>query len=210
MLTMNLTRPHSAVAPSIEGDVLVALAGTTRPLTGREVAILVRRGSQRSVADALDRLTRQGLVHREHAGRAYLHSLNRDHLLAPVVEGLAGTSSNLVSRLRETLGSWSVPPAHASLFGSAARHEGGVESDIDLFIVRPHQIHSEDPAWAAQVSELADLVRAWTGNHASIAELGRDEVPEFRRAAPPVLDNLRRDGIDLAGIPLRKLLREEP
>lgn len=84
---------------TLEGDVLVALAGTTRPLTGRQVAGLVPRGSQKAVSVALDRLVEQGIVLRQEAGRAYLHVLNRDHLAAPAVEVLAGLRGELLARL---------------------------------------------------------------------------------------------------------------
>jgi len=203
---MHLGRPHNALIPTLDGDVLVVLAGTTRPLTGRDVAKLARHGSQRAVASVLDRLSSQGLVDREQAGRAYLHSLNRRHLLAPLVEELAGVWTNLLDRVREALASWEVAPVHASLFGSAARRDGGVESDLDLFIVRPHGTDAEDDQWTSQLAALAEEVLAWTGNHASIVELGADEVPNLVRTAPPVLASLRSDGIDLFGVPLRQLL----
>src|SRR5215210_1035692 len=140
---MDLSRPHSALIPTLDGDVLIVLAGTTRPLTGRDVARLARRGSQRAVADVLDRLSSQGLVERQQAGRAYLHSLNRKHLLASLVEELGGVWIKLLGCLRETLASWDVAPVHVSLFGSAARRDGGIESDIDVFVVRPDGVDAE-------------------------------------------------------------------
>lgn len=203
---MDVARPYSSVSPTLEGDVLVALAGTTRPLTGRQVAQLVRRGSQKAVSVALDRLVEHGLVHRQEAGSAYLHVLNRDHLATPAVELLAGMRGELLKRLREMLSGWSPPPSHASLFGSTARAEGDTQSDIDLLIVRPKGVDSEDPAWRSQVGDLAEAVHIWTGNHAGIIEMSEAEFAQLQRNAPPVLTDLRTDGIDLAGTPLRRAL----
>jgi predicted nucleotidyltransferase len=204
-LHIDVARPHTAVAPGVEGEALVVLAGTTAPLTGRQIARLVRRGTSPSVSAALDRLVKQGLVHRQQAGRAYLHTLNRDHIAAAVVERLADLRSELLRRLRDALGRWDPGPVHASMFGSAARADGGTESDIDLFIVRPDGVDEEDSQWRAQLDALGEAVYAWTGNHAAIIELAEADLEQLRRDASPILADLRSDGIDLAGIPVRAL-----
>ena len=64
---MDVSRAYSAVAQTVEGDVLMVLAGTTQPLSGRRVARLAQRGSVAAVAKALDRLVRQGVVLRQEA-----------------------------------------------------------------------------------------------------------------------------------------------
>lgn len=210
VLGVDVGRPYSAVVPSLEGDVLVALAGTTRPLTGRQVGQLVRRGSQKAVSLALDRLVEQGVVHRQEAGRAYLHVLNRDHIAAPVVELLAGMRGELLLRLRQAFSQWSAPPYHASLFGSAARGDGGTRSDIDVLVVRPDTVEEEDSTWRSQIDDLAQAIHSWTGNHAGIIELPAAEFLELPTRRPPLLDDLRADGIDLSGAPLRKSLNGAP
>src|SRR4051812_1306892 len=96
---MDVARPYAAVAPSLDGDVLVVLAGVTGPLTGRQVAELARRGSQSAVSAVLDRLVEHGLVLRQKAGRAHLHTLNREHVAAPAVEALARARSVLFDRI---------------------------------------------------------------------------------------------------------------
>ncbi len=203
---MNVSRAYSAVAPTVEGDVLVVLAGTTQPLTGRRVARLARRGSVAAVAKALGRLVSQGIVLRQEAPPASLYTLNRQHLAAPAVETLALIRTELLDRLRHALSTWSTPPAHASLFGSAARGDGDVDSDIDLFIVRPAGVDAEDATWDAQLTDIGEAVLAWTGNHAGIIDLAERDIRQMQEESPPVLGDLQRDGIDLAGIPLRELL----
>jgi predicted nucleotidyltransferase len=198
-----VARPYSAVSPTVDGDVLVVLAGTKKPLTGRQVAQLVRRGSQKGVSAALDRLVEHGLVLREEAGTAYLHRLNRDHIAAAAVESLAAMRSELLRRLRERIGRWVVAPSHASLFGSAARADGDTESDIDLLVVRPQAIDEDDEIWREQLTDLAEAVHAWTGNRAGIIELSQSEFAALPVRHPPILDDLRTDGIDIAGVRLR-------
>jgi DNA-binding transcriptional ArsR family regulator len=205
---MDVARPYAAVAPGVDGEALVVLAGTTAPLTGRQIARLVKRGTSPSVSAALDRLVEQGLVHRQEAGRAYLHTLNRDHIAAPIVESLAGLRTELLRRLRETLENWQPAPFHASMFGSAARADGDTRSDIDLLVIRPADVEEDEVGWRAQVSALSEAVHAWTGNNAGIAELGEAELHNLRRRPPPILANLRADAIDLAGEPTRALFKE--
>jgi len=199
---MNVARPYSAVSPSLDGDVLVALSRTTRPLTGRRVAEMLAYGSPDGVQKALDRLVDQGIVRREPAGRALMHTLNRDHLAAPAVEALATMRSDLLRRLRTALSSWSPPAVHASLFGSTARGDGDVDSDIDIFVVRPDPVDEEDPRWREQRERLAADVLTWTGNHAALVESSEGQLSEMARSGAPILDALRRDAISLGGTPL--------
>lgn len=202
---MDVARPYTAVTPTVHGDVLVVLAGTTRPMTGRDVARLVRRGTQPAVQASLDRLVEHGLVSREQAGRAKLHTLNRDHIAAPVVVQLANLRNELLDRLRNLLGGWSPAVVHASMFGSAARGDGDIGSDIDVFVVRHEAIDEDDPSWRTQVDLLNQRVRAWTGNHASVVEVSEEDLDRLRREEPPVVKELQADGIDLAGIRLRDM-----
>ncbi len=136
---MNVGRPHTAVCPTLDSEVLNVLVGTTRPLTGREIARLAGRPSHSGVLDVLHRLAEHGLVERQEAGRALLFTLNREHLAASAVELLANMRHELFSRLRRAIENWEVAPSHVSLFGSAARGEGDTQSDIDLFVVSPEQ-----------------------------------------------------------------------
>jgi predicted nucleotidyltransferase len=203
---MDVAFPHSTVSPTLEGDALVVLAGTTRPLTGREVARLARRGTQPAVAAALNRLVHQGLVHREEIGGSFLHTLNRDHLAAPAALVLAGLRTELLERLRAAVGEWEVQPVSAALFGSAARGDGDADSDIDLLVVRPAQVDEEDERWRTQMVRLAEDVHAWTGNHAGLIEVADQDLPGLLDARPPVLDSLRTDAIPLTGVPPARLL----
>lgn len=203
---MDLSRPYAAVCPTLDIDVLSALAHTTRPLTGREVSRLVGRESHEGVRKALSRLTAEGLVERQEAGGALLFTLNRDHLAAPAVAILADMRPELVRRLRRLIGSWDIGPMYASMFGSAARADGNTESDIDLFIVRPNAVDDNDMVWRQQLDDLAASVRRWTGNHAGIAEIAEREIPRLRADEPPIVRELREDSIPLGGPDVRSLL----
>ncbi len=196
---MDLSRPWALIRSPIDMEVMLVLRGTTRPLTGREVARLVRTGSQPAVNAALRRLAEEGLARAEEAGNAFLYTLNRQHLGAPAVELLAGIRSELERRLRAEIAGWTVAPAHVSIFGSAARGDGDTRSDIDIFVVRPAGVAEDDPGWREQLDRLSDHVHDWTGNRAALSEVSAADVRRLRRERPPVVEELRRDAITLAG-----------
>ena len=197
--TMDVARPAAALGPTLDVTVLVVLARTSRPLTGREVARLAGRHSHSGVADALHRLTEHGLINRQDAGRAALFTLNRDHVAAPVVEAIANLRNELFRRLREAIEGWAAAPLHASVFGSTARGDGNTASDIDIFVVRPRMVSYDDDRWRQQLDDLSDQVMGWTGNRASIAEVGEVEIDRLRRQDPPIISELRTDAITLVG-----------
>lgn len=208
LVGMDFSHPFTALMPSVDSAVLAVLARTTRAQTGREVALAAGR-SPSGVRPVLDRLAEQGLVDSERAGRAYIYTLNREHLAAPAIEALAGLRSGLVDRLRQEIAEWRIAPSHASLFGSTARGDGDAASDVDLFIVRPEGIEAEDAIWRGQLDRLAEGVRRWTGNHAGIAELSTDQLAALRERRPPVLKDLDADALTLSGPGVGALLRGE-
>jgi Nucleotidyltransferase domain len=205
---VDIASPHSAVSPTLEGDVLIVLAGTTRSLTGREVARLARRGTPPAIAATLNRLVRQGLVLREEAGGAFLHTLNRNHVAAPAALVLAGLRTELLDRLRAAVTVWQVQPVSAALFGSAARGDGDSDSDIDILVVRPGEVDDDDEHWRGQLDQLSGSVYAWTGNHASLIEVAEQDVPGLVDVSPAVLESVRVDAIPLAGVPPARLFQE--
>lgn len=197
--TMDLSRPWAPIRSPLDMEVVRVLRRTKRPLTGREVARLVRVGSQPAVNAALRRLAEEGVMSAEEAGNAYLYTLNREHLATPALELLADIPSELEHRLRSEIAGWEIAPAHASLFGSAARGDGDTHSDIDLFVVRPAHVPEDDPRWREQLDRLSARVYAWTGNHLGLSEVSATGLRRLRHEHPPVVDELRRDAITLAG-----------
>ena len=128
---MDVSRPERAFLPSMEGPVLMVLAGTTLPLGMSELHRMVSKGSLGGVRHALERLVEQGVVHRVPGG----YSLNREHLASPAVVLLAGMRPELLGRIGEISDAWDTTPLLLGVFGSFARRDGDSESDIDLLLV---------------------------------------------------------------------------
>lgn len=191
---MDVATPYADLMPGLEGPVLEVLAGTTRPMTGREIQRLARRGAVSGVAATLDRLVTSGLVLAAPAGRAILYRANRDHLAWPMVEAAVGLRVSLLQHLAAAVGAWTVRPQQARLFGSAARGDGGVESDIDLLLVREGAASEE---WERQVEGLITQIRAWTGNDAQVIDVDSRRWRRMVKEADPLVDSVNADGIDL-------------
>jgi predicted nucleotidyltransferase len=203
---MDVAQPYTAICPTLDSEVLAVLAGTTRPLTGREVARLTGRTSHRGAAEVLSRLVEHGLVERQEAGRALLFTLNREHLAAPAVEILAGMRTELLRRIRGLVDTWTIGAIHVSIFGSTARGDGGTQSDIDVFVVRPGAVSEDEPQWRAQLDDLAESIERWTGNQASVAEVTADEIERLLEEDRPIVTELRSDAIGVVGTDVATLL----
>ena len=208
MSAVNVSRPYTAVCPSLDGEVLQALAGTKMAMTGRQAARLTGRNSHSGVLDVLNRLTEHGLVDRVELNRAFLFSLNRDHLAYPAVIALAGIRVALLGLIQQELDTWQIEPVHVSLFGSTARGDGDTQSDIDLFVVRPAEVLQEDHRWREHLSELEYRISRSTGNRAAILEVSETELPRLAADEPPIVAQLRSDAIPLRGPRISALLEE--
>lgn len=206
---MDVSRPYTAVCPTLDGDVLRVLAGTSLGLTGREVAARAGRRSHSGVLDVLHRLTKHGLVKRVELNRCYLFALNRDHVAAEAVELLADLRTKLFESIRRAIAEWQIAPVHASVFGSTARGDGNVESDIDVLIVRPGHITQDERRWQVQVDALRDKIEAWTGNQAAVADISEAELAELREQQRPIINELRSDAIMVGGSDVRTLLESD-
>src|SRR5271167_5116460 len=200
---MGWQRSLVVVTPTLDGDVLAALARADLELTGRELARHIGRGSPEGVRRAADRLVGQGVVLRRAAGGAYLYRLNREHLAAPPIEGLASLREQLIERLREQIAAWQQRPKIALLFGSVARGEASADSDLDLLIVRERTCDPDGQQWREQLLELERSATAWTGNDARVIEYAEQEIESA--PAEPLLEQALVDGIELFGS--RRVLR---
>lgn len=196
---MNLTYPIDSVIPSAHGAVLGVLARTTEPLSGRRIAALTRpRVSQSRVNSVLGQLAQDGIAEVESRPPASYYKLNRKHVAAPGVLALASMWQALLDHLRTALDRWPCAPTAAWLFGSTARAEAGSDSDLDLLLIRPDKLPSED-LWQQHVDELASQVQLWSGNPCEPLVLTETELQAAIQRDDRIVQELRRDAIHLVG-----------
>lgn len=185
------------------------------------------RGSEIGIRKRLARLVSQGIVRATIMGRNRVHELNRDHLAAPIADLLAGLRNELWYRFREEFASWDPKPMLAAVFGSAARREGGIDSDIDLLLVHASFPGEEPPRgtkqsplgfamdvlaaalvnsapvppnpsrWYRQVDVLQGQVQAWTVNQLQVVEFSYFEWQSPTPSTKALLDEIGKAKIDL-------------
>lgn len=196
---MDVSNPISSVVPGGRGAVLSVLARSGQPLSGRRVAELAGDAvGVARVAEILGELTRTGIATAESHPPAMLYQLNDDHVAARAIRELCGLHGLLLDRIRSELATWGVEPEGAWMFGSAARGDGDLDSDIDVLIVSPSG-DFDVPTWESQLFDLSYLIRQWSGNSASILDYSDGELTSLDEIGEPLLASVRNDGIHLAG-----------
>ncbi|MGA2384123.1 MAG: nucleotidyltransferase domain-containing protein [Gemmatimonadales bacterium] len=118
--------------------MLRLLAAGGEPISQREAARRARI-QVRSAQRALDDLVALGLVSRLVGGRDHLVRVNRDHRLAGALVEVFQREADLFRLLREALHAVAAGerprPLSVVLFGSAARGEDRLASDLDVLAV---------------------------------------------------------------------------
>jgi predicted nucleotidyltransferase len=191
---VDLGSPVLDIAPAVRGSLLQTLARLEQPLTRRQLAAAagVAPGNASAV---IEELIQSGLVSETVAGRSSMVLLNRNHLAAGPVLALAGLRGELIRRLRERLSAW--PDLHGAwLFGSVARGDADSDSDVDLLIVLDDL---QSPDLHERLSRLQADVRSWTGNEVQLVEHSPSSWRKLVRAKNPLVEQIRLDGIALAG-----------
>lgn len=206
---MDLTSPARSVVPSLDADVLVALAGITMPMTGRQISRLIEARGHSSVGRVLERLRIQGIVNVVGAGNAYLYTLNREHVAFPAIEALMDLRGKLFDRMAQAVTLWEILPVSVAIFGSAARGDGDVDSDIDILIVRAEELYPNglenanknsnlrqerySDMWDSQLLELSELTYRWSGNRASLIQATKSQLGTMVTRGEPIADSLRNE-----------------
>ena len=189
---MDVGRPFADVIPGVRGSVLATLAQLAQPVTVRALARHAEVSPQGAL-QVVNELAAAGIVTVMPAGRALMVSLNHEHLAAEPILALVALRAGLVERLTTELVGWS-NLAGGWLFGSAARGDGGLDSDIDLLLVAEH---APDEDWESACARLTTRVRAWTGNPTQLVEHTRRSFTALVQRRNPLISALRAHGIPL-------------
>lgn len=186
---MDVSMPISCVVPSLDGPVLVVLAGTTSPVGLAEIHRRTGRGSKSGILHVLRRIVESGLIHEVPGGFV----LNREHIAATAVEMLADMHGELVRRIRSLTDTWDADVALVGLFGSAARRDGNTASDIDVLIV-------SDAGDLESFSDLlAEQIWSWTGNRAQVVAIPKKELRRLRDAEESIVANWDQELVVVRG-----------
>ncbi|WP_206715152.1 nucleotidyltransferase domain-containing protein [Cellulosimicrobium arenosum] len=195
------------MTPTLDGDVLARLAVVERAFTPGQLQAMIGHASVSGVRKVLNRLADQGIVDARPVSKvAITYSLNRDHVAAEAIISLANARDTLYARMRGLIEQWTVPPTYACVFGSWARGQATIDSDIDVFLARPER--AEIDTWDGDVAALEHATTRWTGNDARALVLTESVIHDAPR--DPVLVSVATEGRDLYGDSgwLRQIVRK--
>ena len=131
---MTLVDPIETLVPGAQGRMLGALLRLDGPRTISEVARLSAVSRDRA-ADVVSVLERLGVVERRPAGRAHLVSLVKEHPITQSLRDIERTHERSIDALRREARSIDPAPLFMAIYGSWARNEATVDSDLDVAVI---------------------------------------------------------------------------
>lgn len=201
---MDFVRPIEAIVPGVQGRVLSVLAETTADINMRTIARLADV-SLAQASRVLARLVELGIVERRDVPPSSLFQLVRQHVAVGPLLALARARDALIGEMGRLAAGLPLVPVSVIVFGSFARGEADVDSDIDTVLVRPAGVDESDELWSESVEQWRASVRRASGNRVEVLEAGSDEVVAVLNTRRQVWRDIRRQGLVVHGLSLADL-----
>ncbi len=201
---MDFVRPVEAIVPGVQGRVLSVLAETTADLNMRTIARLADV-SLSQASRVLAPLVELGAVERRDVPPSSLFRLVHQHVAVGPLLALARSRDALIGEMGRIASGLPVPPLSTIVFGSFARGEADIESDIDTVLVRPAGVDESDELWSESVEQWRASVHRASGNRVEVLEVGVGEVAALLNSRRQVWRDVRRDGLVVQGLSLAEL-----
>src|SRR6056297_1113068 len=201
---MDFVQPIEAVIPGAQGRILSVLVETTAPLNLRTLARLANV-SPAQASRVLPGLVDLGIVERYEVPPSSQFLLARSNVAAQAVIELARSKETASERIGLAAASMAVRPESVIVFGSFARGEAGVDSDVDVVVIRPDSIAENDDDWANALESWRDEAGEITGNSVEVVEVSFGEAGSKLRGRTEFWRNVRRDGISVHGLSIEQI-----
>ncbi len=170
-----------------------------KEFTGRELAGMAGSPPSKVIAE-LERLRTAGIVDRRTIGRTHLWATNASHVLVAALAPAFAAEHEILATLRQVLQAGTDDPriTRVILFGSVARHEEKLGSDLDLLVTVkwPRDV---EPV-GALLEALSVRLRTLFGLRLSPILHAEEELAQLRRS--PLLKSVVAEGEILRGKPL--------
>jgi len=201
---VDFVHPVRALIPGVQGRVLAVLAETTAELNLRTVAQLAEVSTAQA-SRVMPGLVELGLVERRDVPPSLLFRLNRENAAAQVVVSLASLHDTVLARIGEAAAQMPLPPVSVIVFGSFARRSADRDSDIDVVIVHPEEVDSEDETWTSGVEQWCRHATSISGNTVEVIEVGLANAVEKLTSGGPLWTEIARDGLTVHGATINQL-----
>lgn len=209
---MDWNHPERVFGSSLDPVVLRVLWRTTGSMTGRQVQRVAEIGSVQGIRLALQRLYLQGIVDARQVGSSFSYSLNRNHFLFPAVDAafraiqpwqdLKDAVRSVVDAHFPHNGDETDRQTSVAAFGSVARGEARLDSDLDLLAIAPDSF--ADPA-QGMADALRDL-ESRIGQRVQVYLTDPARLQQAVDVADPIVDSFKADALTLVGPDIRTYL----
>lgn len=196
---MNLVdRPLALFYDARRARALDVLLSSSDALSGREVA---RRAdlSPTTANLALGELEQAGLVTSRRDGRSYRWQVRSDNVLVRQIQQLARVQDEEAAQV--VVDALGAEPVSVTLFGSTARGESGVASDVDLLLVAADRV--QDLLFRRRAYQVSSALRSVLGCPVHVIVMDKDKL--VRQRDSEFVKGVLRDGRTLRGTAIRDL-----
>lgn len=201
---MDFRNPVEAVILGAQGRVLAVFLETNGELNLRTIARLARV-SIAQVSRMLPGLVELGLIERREVPPSSLFRLVPDHVATRALVGLADARNVALNEMGRVASEIRPAPMSVIVFGSFARGDSEPDSDIDVIIVRPVDVDTEDARWIEQIERWRTTVSRVVGNSVEILEVDAEQATFKLTGRSPMWRDVRRDGRVVFGHSLDEL-----
>lgn len=203
---MDLSTPGADLLGRTRTRVLSALARVAEPVSGREVARLAGDLAPSSTHRELGDLVTLGIVLARPSSHATTYTLNRDHAAWPALAEILGGRVQVEQRIRDLVTTAFGSDTSCGIFGSVARGDSSMASDIDLLIVTPDDADTQ--SGVEGFDRISDDLALFTGNPVHLVSVTRSQLRAMARADDPLVDSLRAELRMICGPEIGDLLRK--
>ncbi|WP_285100594.1 nucleotidyltransferase domain-containing protein [Promicromonospora sp. MEB111] len=207
---MDWNHPEHVFGSGLEPVILRTLWRAGAPMTGAEVHRIAGKGSVGGIRLALSRLALQGIVLTSRVGTAATHALNRDHLGFPAIDAAFSVLdpwTQFRSRVTEVVtehGPDDPLSVTVAVFGSVARDEARLDSDVDLAVV----VDEVDEHAQNLADELRQELSAATGQAVQVYLTTPARLRDAVNQGDPIVDSFRSDARAVSGPDIHTYLQE--
>jgi predicted nucleotidyltransferase len=200
---VDFRHPVEAVIPGAQGRVLAVLLNAGGELNLRTIARLADV-SLAQTSRVVPRLVSLGLVERREVPPSSLFRLVPEHVAARALLELADARRQVLVAMAAAAGEIEPAPVSLIVFGSFARGDDELGSDIDVVIVRPPAADGDED-WVGQVEQWRTTVGRIAGRHVELLYVAADEAAARLASRSALWRDVRRDGRVVFGEGLSEL-----
>lgn len=157
----------------------------------------IARLARVSIAQAsrvLPGLVDLGMIERREVPPSSMFRLVPEHVATRALLELASSRDVVIAEIGRAASEMSPEPVSVITFGSFARGDSEIDSDIDVIVVRPTEVDADDEEWSQAIERWRAVVGRVAGNTVEVLDLDVDAVAAKLSSESQLWRDIHRDG----------------